>query len=610
MADTNLSRIRNFSIIAHIDHGKTTLSDRLLERTGTIAIRQMQAQKLDSMDLERERGITIKAKAVRMMYNSPVRKQEFNLNLIDTPGHVDFSYEVNRALAACEGALLVVDASQGVEAQTMANCHLAKEAGLKLIPVINKIDLPQANPDEARRQLREVLGIDDEPILVSAKEGIGIDDLLEAVVERIPPPPDHQTEPMAALVFDSVYDPYKGVIILVRLFAGQIEPKKPFVFLSNGVELIPEEIGYLTPQFVKSDVIRTGEVGYVVTGLKDIHLINVGDTLTDKMRPVTQALKGYRPTRPFVFAGLYPPNPSEYEVLKKSLEKLHLSDSAFQFTPETSIALGFGFRCGFLGLLHLEIVKERLKREFDIDPLVTSPNVIYQVYYRNKQGKEAVHEIDSPAKFPPYDQIDMIAEPLVRATILVPKDFVGAVMQICRDRRGDFVDMKYLTPERVMLHYKLPLAEILVDFHDALKSLTKGYASFDYEPIGYEIGDMVKVEILIHGDVVDAFSFITHKEKAFYQGRALVEKLREQIPRHMFEIAIQAQVNNRIIARETVSALRKDVTAKCYGGDISRKRKLLERQKEGKKKMKQIGNVEIPNEAFMSILQLSKQNDD
>ena len=608
MDDTPLSHIRNFSIIAHIDHGKTTLSDRLLERTGTIEIRNMQAQKLDSMDLERERGITIKAKAVRMMYRSPVKKREFNLNLIDTPGHVDFSYEVNRALAACEGALLVVDASQGVEAQTMANCHLAKEAGLKLIPVINKIDLPQANPEESKRQLREVLGIEDEPLLVSAKEGIGIDELLEAVVDRIPAPKSDPQDTLAALVFDSVYDPYKGVIILVRIFSGEIMPKKPLVFLSNGVELVPEEIGYMTPQFVKSESIRTGEVGYVVTGLKDIHLINVGDTLTDKGRPTPKALPGYRPTRPFVFAGLYPPNPSEYEVLKKSLEKLHLSDSAFQFMPETSVALGFGFRCGFLGLLHLEIVKERLKREFDIDPLVTSPNVIYQVFFRSKQGKDAIHEIDSPAKFPPYDQIDMIAEPIVRATVLVPKDFVGAVMQLCKDRRGEFTDMKYLTTERVLLHYKLPLAEILVDFHDALKSLTKGYASFDYEPIGYDAADLVKVDILIHGDPVDAFSFITHKDKAYYQARALVEKLREEIPRHMFEIAIQAQVNNRIIARETIRAFRKDVIAKCYGGDISRKRKLLEKQKEGKKKMKQIGSVEIPNEAFMSILQLSKQD--
>ncbi len=603
MSDSPLSRIRNFSIIAHIDHGKSTLADRLLERTGTISSRQMQAQHLDSMDLERERGITIKAKAVRMHY-----KSDYILNLIDTPGHVDFSYEVSRALAACEGALLVVDASQGVEAQTMANTHLAKEAGLTLIPVINKIDLPQADPENAKRQIKEILGIDSEPLLVSAKSGVGIDELLQAIVDRIPPPKPMEDNRLAALVFDSVYDPYRGVIVFVRVFSGSIEPKKVLKFLSNEVELAPEQIGHLAPTYVKSDTILPGEVGYVVTGLKDIHQITVGDTVTEKANPVTKHLPGYRPTRPFVFAGFYPPNPSDYEMLKNSLEKLHLSDSAFEFQAESSLALGFGYRCGFLGLLHMEIVKERLLREFDTEVLITAPNVIYQIKLRHqKGGSTKVVDIDSPSKFPSYDVIDSISEPIVNTMILMPSDYVGPVMQLCKDRRGEFVDMKYITDTRVLLRYFMPLAEILVDFHDAMKSVTKGYASFDYEPMGYEPADLAKVDILVHGEPVDALSFVVHKDKAYYQGKAMIEKLRELIPRHQFEVALQAQINNRIIARETIHALRKDVTAKCYGGDISRKRKLLERQKEGKKRMKQIGQVEIPNEAFMSVLQLTKK---
>ena len=598
-----LSHIRNFSIIAHIDHGKSTLADRLLERTGTIASRNMQAQVMDRMDLERERGITIKAKAVRMRY-----KNSYILNLIDTPGHVDFSYEVSRALAACEGALLVVDASQGVEAQTLANTHLAKEAGLTLIPVINKIDLPQADPENAARQIKEILGIDAEPILVSAKTGIGIDELLEAIVERIPAPKPAPDDRLAALVFDSVYDPYRGVIIFVRVFSGQIEPKKLLTFMSNQVELTPEQLGYFEPMMVKSESIKSGEVGFVVTGLKDIHQIAVGDTITEKLRPVDKQLAGYRPTRPFVFAGFYPPNPSDYEVLKNSLEKLHLSDSSFVFQAESSLALGFGYRCGFLGLLHMDIVKERLLREFDTEVLITSPNVIYQVTLRHQKGQAPkTVEIDSPSKFPPYENIETIAEPIVNTMILLPTDYVGPVMQMCKDRRGEFIDMKYLTPARVLLRYFMPLAEILVDFHDALKSVTKGYASFDYEPMGYEVADLAKVDILVHSEPVDALSFVVHKDKAYYQGKALVEKLRELIPRHQFEVALQAQINNRIIARESIAALRKDVTAKCYGGDISRKRKLLERQKEGKKRMKQVGRVEIPNEAFMSVLQLTKK---
>ncbi|MBI4218470.1 MAG: elongation factor 4 [Elusimicrobia bacterium] len=601
----SLSKIRNFSIIAHIDHGKSTLADRLLERTGTIALRQMHAQVLDRMDLERERGITIKAKAVRMVYQSG---DTFILNLIDTPGHVDFSYEVSRALAACEGALLVVDASQGVEAQTLANTHLARSAGIQLVPVINKIDLLQANPQETAKQIREVLHIDSPPLLVSAKEGKGIDELLQAIVSRITPPVGKIDAPLAALVFDSVYDPYKGVILFVRVFSGQIAPKKTLLFLSNQIALAPEEIGYLSPQPIKSQTIRTGEVGYVVTGLKDIHLISIGDTLTEKLSPTPQPLPGYRPSRPFVFSGLYPPNPSEYELLKNALEKLHLSDSSFQFQPESSSALGFGYRCGFLGLLHLEIVKERLSREFSTEVFLTAPNVVYQVSLNDaKGGVSRMIEIDSPSKLPPLGDVHSISEPIVETVIFLPADCVGPVMQMCKDRRGEFLDMTYLSLDRVMLKYHMPLAEIIVDFHDALKSLTKGYASFDYEPIGYKKADLVKLDILIHHDVVDALSAIVHKDNAYYQGKAIVEKLREIIPRHQFEIAIQAQISNRIIARETIKSFRKDVIAKCYGGDITRKRKLLEKQKEGKKKMKQIGKVEIPNEAFFSLLQVTRK---
>ncbi|OGR50687.1 MAG: elongation factor 4 [Elusimicrobia bacterium RIFCSPLOWO2_02_FULL_39_32] len=599
-----LINIRNFCIIAHIDHGKSTLADRLLEKTGTIPMRQMQAQVLDRMDLERERGITIKAKAVRMIY-----KNQFILNLIDTPGHVDFSYEVSRSLAACEGALLVVDASQGVEAQTLANTLLAQESGLELIPVINKIDLPQADIEGTARQIKDILKIEKKAIAISAKEGKGIEELLDMIVELIPPPKGEVKEPLSALVFDSLYDPYKGVIIFVRVFSGLIQPKKTLLFLSNGIELTPEEVGYLTPLPAKSNQIMTGEVGYVVTGLKDIHLIQIGDTLTEKFNPTSKSLPGYRPTKPFVFAGLYPPNPSEYETLKNALEKLHLSDSSFQFQPESSNALGFGYRCGFLGLLHLEIIKERLLREFSIDVLLTSPNVIYQIKTKQGTGQENDSvEIDSPSKFPSYDQIESIGEPIVNTILLLPAEYVGPVMQMAKERRGEFKDMRYLTPERVLLRYHMPLAEIIIDFHDALKSLTKGYASFDYEPVGYRKDDLVKLEILIHHEAVDAFSSIVHKDKAYSQGKALVEKLRELIPKHLFEIAIQAQVHNKIIARETIKAFRKDVIAKCYGGDISRKRKLLEKQKEGKRKMKQIGNVEIPNEAFLSILQLSKKS--
>lgn len=577
----------------------------MLETTGTIPVRQMQAQILDGMDLERERGITIKAKAVRMIYKIAGASEPYILNLIDTPGHVDFSYEVSRALAACEGALLVVDASQGVEAQTLANALLAINSGLELIPVINKIDLPQSNPDETAKQIQEILGIDMEPILISAKEGIGIDKVLNRIVEKVPSPKGAKEEPLSALVFDSLYDPYKGVIIFVRVMSGEIVPGKNLIFMSNNFEIVPEEIGYLTPKTTKSNLIKTGEVGYIATGLKDIHLISIGDTVTEKTRSVSQPLPGYRPTKPFVFAGFYPTNPSEYESLKNALEKLHLSDSAFQFQPESSVALGFGYRCGFLGLLHMDIVKERLRREFNVDVLVTSPNVIYQVKMNRDQS---VVEIDSPSKLPDWGEIDSIAEPIVNATVFLPSEYVGAMMQLAKERRGKFIDMTYVTANRVLLRYHLPLGEILFDFQDALKSLSKGYGSFDYEPLTYEVSELVKMDILIHNEIVDALTTVVHQEKAYRQGKALCEKLKELIPRHMFEVAIQARINNRIIARETIGSLRKDVIAKCYGGDISRKRKLLEKQKEGKKKMKLIGKVEIPNEAFMSVLQLEKKS--
>lgn len=618
-----IDHIRNFSIIAHIDHGKSTLADRLLEQTGTIPARQMREQILDEMDLERERGITIKAKAVRMIYQSAAKfemqgsvktnhsgrsSSEYILNLIDTPGHVDFSYEVNRALAACEGALLVVDASQGVEAQTLANARLAQESGLVLIPVINKIDLPQANREETARQIREILNVELPPIFVSAKEGTGINQVLESIVRMVPPPQGQNEDLLSALVFDSVYDSYKGVILFVRVFSGEISRGENLLFLSNRFEIVSEEVGYLTPKMVKSESIKAGEVGYIATGLKDIHLISVGDTITEKIRPVSKALRRYRPTKPFVFAGFYPINPSEYESLKKALEKLHLSDSSFQFQPESSDALGFGYRCGFLGLLHMEIVKERLRREFGTEVLVTSPNVVYQIKLKKKSPQNSsLIEIDAPSKLPPLGDVESIAEPVVKVTILTPAETLGSVMQMAKDRRGKFINMRYLTPERVLLEYHIPLAEILVDFHDALKSLTKGYASFDYEPVGYQVSDVVKLEILIHGEVVDALSSIVHRDKAYFQGKAQVEKLRELIPKHLFEIAIQARIDNRIIARETIRSYRKDVIAKCYGGDITRKRKLLEKQKEGKRKMKQIGKVEIPNEAFMSALQLGKR---
>ncbi len=598
----NISRIRNFSIIAHIDHGKSTLADRLLEATGTVERREMRAQILDGMELERERGITIKAKAVRMTWT--FQGQEYLLNLIDTPGHVDFSSEVSRAMAACEGALLLVDASQGVEAQTLANAQLALDAGLTLIPVINKIDLPSADPEGVKKQLREYLGLEGPYYPASAKEGKGVPEILQAIVERVPPPVGDPAKPLSALVFDSVYDSYRGVIVYVRLLDGVLKPGLKVRFMAGGIVNEVEEVGHLRLKYVKAGSLSAGEAGYVVCGIKDIHQVQVGDTITEHARPTSTPHVGYREMKPFVFAGFYPIAQADYENLKKAIDKLNLEDAAFFHQPETSVALGFGFRCGFLGLLHMDIIQERIRREFDVDLLVTAPTVVYRVTSQN--GKTA--EYDSPAKFPPYGDIRVIEEPYVLATVVVPSEFVGPVMQLCQDRRGQFIDMRYLTPTRVVLKYETPLAEVVVDFYDALKSISKGYASFDYEHVGYRVGDLLRMDILINEEEVDAFSFVVPAAAAPYRGREICERLRELIPRQMFEIPIQAKLGGRIIARESVRAMRKDVLAKCYGGDISRKRKLLEKQKEGKKRIRQFGAVEIPQEAFLAVLRRDDGN--
>jgi len=589
-------RIRNFSIIAHIDHGKSTLADRLLEATGTISLRDMRAQILDGMELERERGITIKAKAVRMLWTQV--GQEYLLNLIDTPGHVDFTYEVSRALAACEGALLLVDASQGVEAQTLANAHLAQEAGLTLIPVINKIDLPSSDPEGVKTQLKEFLGIEGPYYPASAKEGKGVPEILEAIVKTIPSPAGRPEAPLAALAFDSVFDSYRGVIVYVRILDGVLKPGMKMRFMATGSVHLVEEVGHLQLKYIKAPSLSAGEAGYVVCGIRDIHAVKVGDTITDDARPAAHAHPGYKEMKPFVFAGFYPLAQADYENLKKAIEKLHLEDAALFHQPENSVALGFGFRCGFLGLLHMDIIQERIRREFDVDILVTAPTVIYRV--TTQAGKTTEH--DSPAKFPPHGDIRGIEEPYVHATVVAPADFVGPVMQLCQDRRGVFGDMRYLTPTRVVLKYEMPLSEIIVDFYDQLKSISKGYASFDYEHSGYKPGELVRMDILINNEEVDAFSFVVPESTAFYRGREICERLRGLIPRQMFEIPIQAKIGGKIIARESVRAIRKDVLAKCYGGDISRKRKLLEKQKEGKKRMRQFGQVEIPQEAFLAVL--------
>jgi GTP-binding protein LepA len=593
-------QIRNFCIIAHIDHGKSTLADRLLDSTGAIAKRDMQDQMLDTLDLERERGITIKLQAVRMSYTAGDGRT-YELNLIDTPGHVDFAYEVSRSLAACEGALLVVDAAQGIEAQTLATLYQAVGAGLHIIPVVNKIDLDAAQPDLVADEIVEVTGIPkDKIIFASAKLGQGIDDILEAVVREVPPPQGESDAPMRALIFDSHYDTYRGVIVYVRVVDGVIKPRARVRLMNTGVVHEVDEVGYFTPQMRPTDALRAGEVGYLTASIKNVKDARVGDTVTDAVHPAKKALPGYRAAKPMVYAGLFPTDSDQYGDLKDALEKLQLNDAALVYDPENSAALGFGFRCGFLGLLHLEIVQERLEREFGLDLITTAPTVAYQVY--TKKGEKV--EVDNPALLPPPTSIERIEEPYVKVSIIVPTQFVGAMMELCQERRGMFKHLEHQIGERVLLEYEMPLGEIIADFYDALKSRSKGYASMDYELIGFREGELVKLDVLVTGQPVDALSMIVHRDKSAAQGRRLVEKLKTIIPRQMFEVPIQAAIGGKVIARETISAQRKDVIAKCYGGDITRKRKLLEKQKEGKKRMKRVGNVEIPQEAFMAVLSL------
>lgn len=592
--------IRNFCIIAHIDHGKSTLADRLMEAAGAVLSRTEEDQRLDAMDLERERGITIKLKAVRMNYETPAGS--FTLNLIDTPGHVDFAYEVSRSLAACEGALLVVDAAQGVEAQTLSNLYLALEHDLEVIPVINKIDLPHARTDEVKLELVD-LGFDpDECLAVSAREGWGIDELLEAIIERIPPPEGDPDGPLKALVFDSHYDSYRGVVAYIRVMDGQVEKGRGIRLMAAGHDFHVDEVGVFVPEPVAVDRLGPGQVGYMVAGIKDVRQCRVGDTVTSAENPAPEPLPGYRPVQPMVFCGLYPIDSSDYEDLREALARLQLNDAALVFEPETSAALGFGFRCGFLGLLHMEIVQERLEREHNLDLIMTAPSVVYQVHL--KDGN--VINIDNPARLPAVGEYTDIAEPYVKADLITPSEFVGAVMELCQERRGTYLNMSYLEGQRVLLEYELPLAEIMFDFFDQLKSRSRGHATLDYELKGYRTGDLVRLDILVSGEPVDALSLIVHRDAAYTRGRELAEKLQSIIPRQQFEVPIQAAVGSRVIARETVRALRKNVTAKCYGGDVTRKRKLLERQKEGKRRMKQIGSVEIPQEAFMAVLRVDR----
>lgn len=592
--------IRNFSIIAHIDHGKSTLADRLLEMTGTISQREMEEQLLDTMELERERGITIKAQSARLLYDAKDGHQ-YTLNLIDTPGHVDFNYEVSRSLAACEGALLIVDATQGVEAQTLANVYLALEHDLEIIPIINKVDLPSADPERVCKEIEDIIGLDtSEAVMVSAKTGLGVDKVLEAIVEKIPEPKDESDKPLRALIFDSHFDPYKGAIANVRIMEGSVKTDDRIRMMSSGKEFEVIETGVFLPRMYAVKSLECGSVGYFAASMKNVRDCRVGDTVTRADNPAHDALPGYRPATPMVYCGLYPVDTSEYDNLRDALEKLNLNDAALLYEPETSTALGFGFRCGFLGLLHMDVIKERLEREYGLSLITTAPSVIYHVY---KTDGEMV-AVDNPSLLPDTTKIEHIEEPFVKTTIIIPKDMVGTVMEISQNRRGQYVTMDYLDDTRVSLVYDLPLNEILYDYFDVLKSSTKGYASLDYELDGYRTSPMVKMDILINGEIVDALSVIVHKDFAARRGRGLVEKLRGLIPRQLFQIPIQAAVGNKIIARENVAALRKDVLAKCYGGDISRKRKLLEKQKEGKKRMKQVGSVEIPQEAFMAVLQV------
>ncbi|HKH41224.1 MAG TPA: translation elongation factor 4 [Solirubrobacterales bacterium] len=595
-----MDRIRNFSIIAHIDHGKSTLADRMLELTGTVDARSHVPQMLDSMELERERGITIKAQAVRVAYQAK-DGQTYHLHLIDTPGHVDFSYEVSRSLAACEGALLVVDAAQGVEAQTVANAYAAIDAGLELIPVLNKVDLPGADPDGVAAQVADLLGGDhDEALRISAKTGEGVPDVLEAIVQRIPPPDGMPEAPPRALIFDSEFDQYRGVVAYVRMVDGRFVKREPIAAMQARTQADIDDIGFFTPKMKPARGMSAGEVGYVITGIKDVTKLRVGDTLTSRERPAAEALPGYREVRPMVFCGLFPIDTDRYSDLRDALDRLALNDAALSFEPETSDALGFGFRCGFLGLLHMDIVRERLEREYDLELLATTPNVRYEV---RVTGGELV-EVHSPTEMPDPSMIEEILEPYIRATIITPNEYVGAVMELCQKRRGTHVDLHYLSPERVQIRYDLPLAEIVLDLFDQLKSRSRGYASLDYEPIGNRPSDLVKLDVLLAGDRVDALSLIVHRDAANDRGRALVERLQDTIPRQLFDVPVQAAIGSNVIARETVKALRKDVTAKLYGGDVTRKRKLLEKQKKGKKRMKQVGAVEVPQEAFLAVLEM------
>lgn len=594
----NQKNIRNFSIIAHIDHGKSTLADRLIEITGMLTSREMQEQVLDKMDLERERGITIKLKAVRLVYKAR-DGQEYILNLIDTPGHVDFNYEVSRSLAACEGAILVVDATQGVEAQTLANVYLAIDQDLEILPVINKIDLPSARADEVKTEIEDIIGIEaqDAP-MISAKDGINVEAVLEEIVKKVPAPSGDENAPLKALIFDSYYDTYKGVTCYIRVFEGRVSPGMNVKMMATGKEFEVTEVGVNTSKHIPLESIGPGEVGYLTASIKNVKEARVGDTITETLNPTKEALPGYKKVIPMVYSGIYPAEGEDFNTVREALEKLQVNDGALIFEPETSVALGFGFRCGFLGLLHMEIIQERLEREFDLSIITTAPSVIYKV--TKTSGEEL--QIQNPSNLPPTTEIASMKEPIVKAAIMTPTDYVGSIMELCQNKRGVFKDMQYLEETRVVLNYELPLNEVIYDFFDALKSKTRGYASFDYELMGYKESDLVKMDILINGELVDAFSLIVHEEKAYERGRSIAERLVDIIPRHQFAVPIQASIGNKIIARETIRALRKDVLAKCYGGDISRKRKLLEKQKAGKKRMRQIGSVDVPQEAFLTVL--------
>ena len=594
--------IRNFSIIAHIDHGKSTLADRILELTGAVSEREKQDQLLDNMELERERGITIKLNAVQLKYN--YKGEDFILHLIDTPGHVDFTYEVSRSLAACEGAILVVDAAQGIEAQTLANLYLALEHNLTIIPVINKIDLPNADPDRVKKELMDTLGFDeDEFILTSAKNGIGIKELVDAIIERIPSPKEVDNKHLQALIFDSCYDPYRGIVTLVRIVNGSVKVGDKIKMMATGATYDVVELGVHTPKEIKKNKLEAGEVGFICASIKSICDVKVGDTITLDNNPATHVLPGYKPMKPMVFCGLYPIESSRYPELREALEKLKLNDASLEFEPETSKALGFGFRCGFLGLLHMDVIETRIEREFNIDLIATSPSVIYEIELTDG----SIISIDSPVKMPERQRIAKISEPYIRTNIFVPSNYIGPIMELCQDKRGNYISMEYIDKTRVNIHYEIPLSEIVYDFFDKLKSTTKGYASFDYELIGYKPSDLVKMDILLNGEIVDALSVIVHKDFAYKRGKSIVENLRKLIPRQQFEVPIQACLGNKAIARETVKAVRKDVLAKCYGGDVSRKRKLLEKQKEGKKRMKMVGSVEIPQEAFLAVLSMDEE---